>query len=58
MKKSESSGRSAEKAAEATMAAEAKAETLENRWQERIRANPIKAILIAAGAGLLVGLLL
>jgi ElaB/YqjD/DUF883 family membrane-anchored ribosome-binding protein len=58
MKKSESSGRSAEKAGEATMAAETKAETLEKRLQERIRANPIKAILIAAGAGLLVGLLL
>ena len=62
MKKSESSGRSAEKAGEvageAAMAAETKAGTLEKRLQERIRADPIKAILTAAGVGLLVGLLL
>jgi len=62
MKKSESSGRSAEKAGEvageAAMAAETKAGTPGKRLQERIRTDPIKAILMAAGAGLLVGLLL
>jgi ElaB/YqjD/DUF883 family membrane-anchored ribosome-binding protein len=62
MKKSESSGRSAEKAGEvageAAMAAETKPGTLGKRLQERIRTDPIKAILMAAGVGLLVGLLL
>ena len=59
MKKSESSERSAEKVVgEAAMGAETKAGTLEKRLQERVRADPIKAILIAAGVGLLIGLLL
>ena len=62
MKKSASSGHSAENAREVTgeaaTAAETKAETLEKRLRERIRADPIKAILVAAGVGLLIGLLL
>ena len=62
MKKSQSSGHSAENASEVTgeaaMAAENKAEALEKRLQQRIRTDPIKAILVAAGVGLLMGLLL
>lgn len=38
-------------------AAQTKAETLEKQLEEYIRGDPIKAILIAAGVGLLVGLL-
>jgi ElaB/YqjD/DUF883 family membrane-anchored ribosome-binding protein len=62
MKKSEASELSPEKAGEvageAAKAAETKAKTAEKQLRERIRADPIKAILIAAGVGLLVGLLL
>ena len=42
----------------AATAAETKAETLEKRLQKRIRADPIKSTLVAAGAGLLIGILL
>ena len=62
MRKSRSSGHSAENAGEVTgvaaTAAETKAETLEKRLQKRIRADPIKSTLVAAGAGLLIGILL
>ncbi len=62
MDKSESSERSAEKigefAAEAAKHAQTKAENLEKQLREHIKADPIKAILTAAGVGLLFALLL
>ncbi|MBV8416819.1 MAG: hypothetical protein JO251_16565 [Verrucomicrobia bacterium] len=62
MKKSQSSGHSAENLGEVTgeaaTAAKAKAASLKKGLQERIRADPIKATLAAAGVGLLIGLLL
>jgi len=59
MKKSQSSAENAgEVTGEAATAAKAKAENLKKGLQERIRADPIKATLAAAGVGLLIGLLL